>query len=280
MKPYFVFAGIMAAILGSAQAGGLYRWVDKAGNVHYGNIPAEGAAQVEEVRVSGSPATDDADMPYETRRAKESFPVTLYVADNCGEPCQKARDLLNKRGIPFTEKNLESQEDIDTFKQISVGEIIPALAVGKNWLNGFLAEQWNSELDIAGYPETTLYRPQLLSKPLAGKHAIENFPVTLYVAGNCSDPCQDARDFLNKRGIPFTEKNLTSNEEIDDFKKMSGGDDIPTLTFGNNWLRRFSTEQWSRELDIAGYPNTPPQHSQAPVTPLADKPAAENKLLR
>ena len=157
MKPYFILAGIMAAVLGSAQAGSLYRWVDQSGNVHYGNIPAMGAVQVEEVKISDAPAIDDADLPYETRRAKEAFPVTLYVADNCKEFCQHARDLLNQRGIPFTEKNLVSQEDIDTFKQISGGKMVPTIAVGKNWLNGFLAEQWNTELDIAGYPKTAPY---------------------------------------------------------------------------------------------------------------------------
>ena len=171
MKPYFILAGVMAAVLGNAQAGSLYRWVDQSGVVHYGDIPAAGAVQVEEVKISDSPVIDDADLPYETRQAKENFPVTLYVADNCSEPCQEARDLLNQRGIPFTEKNLVSQEDIDIFKQTSGGEKVPALAVGKNWLNGFLAEQWDSELDVAGYPKTAPYGfrpaapPPIVKKP-------------------------------------------------------------------------------------------------------------------
>ena len=173
MKPYFILAGMMTAVLGSAQAGSSYRWMDQSGKVHYGDVPAAGAAQVEEVKISDSPATDDADLPYETRRAKENFPVMLYVADNCSELCQKARDFLNQRGIPFTEKNLKSQEDIDAFKQISGGETIPALAVGKNWLNGFLAGQWSSELDVAGYPKIPPYRPQSAIKPPMEKSATE-----------------------------------------------------------------------------------------------------------
>ena len=181
MKPYFIMAGILAAMLGSAQAGSLYRWVDQSGTMHYGDIPAAGAAQIEEVTISEAPATDDADLPYATRRAREAFPVTLYVADNCKEFCQQARDLLNQRGIPFTEKNLVSQEDIATFKQISGGEMVPALAVGKDWLNGFLAEQWNSELDIAGYPRTAPYgfrpaTPPPAAKPTPEQPVPENSP--------------------------------------------------------------------------------------------------------
>ena len=173
MKQYFVLAGIMAAVLGSAQAGSLYRWMDQSGKMHYGDIPAAGAAQVEKVISSDSPATDDADLPYETRRAKENFPVTLYVAGNCNEPCQQARDFLNQRCIPFGEKNLVTKEEIDAFKLISGSENLPTLAIGKNWLKGFLAEQWNDELDIAGYPKVIPCRPQAATKPSADKSATE-----------------------------------------------------------------------------------------------------------
>ena len=173
MKHYFIMAGILAAMLGSAQAGSLYRWVDQSGNVHYGDMPAAGAAQIEEVKITDAPATDDADLPYETRRVKEAFPVTLYVADNCREPCQEARDLLNQRGIPFTEKNLKSNEELDAFRKMSGGDDIPALTIGENWLRRFLAEQWNDELDIAGYPKIPPYRPQAATKPSADKPATE-----------------------------------------------------------------------------------------------------------
>jgi hypothetical protein len=37
---------------------------------------------------------------------------------------------------------------------------LPALTIGKTWLKGFQAEQWNNELDFAGYPKKVLtYRP-------------------------------------------------------------------------------------------------------------------------
>ena len=173
MKPYFILAGVMAAVLSGAHAGSLYRWVDQSGKVHYGDVPAAGTAQVEKVKISDSPAVDDADLPYETRRAKENFPVTLYVADNCGEPCRQARDFLNQRGIPFSEKNLVTKEEIDTFKLMSGSENSPTLAIGKNWLKGFLAEQWSNELDVAGYPKIPPYRPQAATKPPIGKSATE-----------------------------------------------------------------------------------------------------------
>ncbi len=141
----------------AVEAGELYRWVDAQGKVHYGDAPPPDAAQVETRKFSDAVASDDY-LSYETRRAQQNFPVTLYVAGNCGEYCNQARSLLNKRGIPFNEKKLQTQEEIDAFKAVSGSDITPTLAVGKIFLKGFLAEQWQGELDAAGYPKTAPYQ--------------------------------------------------------------------------------------------------------------------------
>ncbi len=141
----------------ASNAGELYRWVDKSGKVYYGDAPATEAEQVEKKK---TPVVQDGeDMPYESYLARQNFPVTLYTAINCIEPCQMARGLLNQRGIPYTERSLTTQKELDDFKQASGSEQAPTLAVGKTYLIGFQAEQWNSELDIAGYPKALLYRP-------------------------------------------------------------------------------------------------------------------------
>lgn len=176
MKTPFLCAALLLAI-GSAQAEGLYRWVDKSGAVHYGDVPTEEAAGVEKKKFGADHELDNADLPYETRRAVERFPVTLYVASNCAEPCQQARDLLNKRGIPFTEKSLHTQKEFDDFKRQTGSDSVPTLTVGKRYLKGFQAEQWNGELSTAGYPKLAPYRPQVNTKPVVKKPAVENKPV-------------------------------------------------------------------------------------------------------
>lgn len=151
-----------------AQAGEMYRSVDKDGKVHYGDRPLANTDAVERLKSVNDPAADDS-LPYETLKAKENFPVILYVFSDCMKPCQEARDLLSKRGIPFTEKNLLSQEEIDAFRKSSGSAMLPTLGVGKSWLSGFLAEQWNKELDLVGYPKTAPYR----AKPVAPRAATE-----------------------------------------------------------------------------------------------------------
>lgn len=152
--PLFIFFSLCV----TAQAAGLYRWVDESGKVHYGDVPAPEVKQAEKKKFSNITDVPKAGLPYESRRALQNFPVTLYVADNCKEPCQKARDLLQKRGVPFTEKVLLDAKDIDAFQMASGSSEMPTVSIGKVWLSGFLAEQWNSELDIAGYPKLAPYR--------------------------------------------------------------------------------------------------------------------------
>jgi glutaredoxin len=171
MKRHFVWAGLIALACGSAQADGLYRWVDKSGKVHYGDAPAADAAKVEQKKFGAAPTVDMNDLPYATRRAKQNFPVTLYVAENCSDPCKEARLFLNKRGIPFTENILRTKEDFDAFKKLSGSEGVPTLAVGKTWFKGFQAEQWGGALDTAGYSQTPSPQPLPPAKPITAKPA-------------------------------------------------------------------------------------------------------------
>lgn len=160
MKRIILLLACLAIMPPGVQAGEIFRWVDKTGKMNYGDIPPAGATDVERINLSSEPAQNEY-LPYETRRAQENFPVTLYVGNGCGEACDMARSLLTKRGIPFSEKLLKYKEDIDAFKQLSGFDGVPALAVGKSFLRGFQAEQWHSELDIAGYPKTASYRQRI-----------------------------------------------------------------------------------------------------------------------
>ena len=157
MKKYLLWAGLLL-ISGIAQADGWYRWLDKSGTVHYGDTPPPDAVHVEKQKVDSAPSTDNVDMPYETRRAQQNFPVTLYVIEDCGEICQQARALLGKRGVPYAEINLKTQEEFVAFKKASGSAGVPVLTVGKVWLRNFQAGQWQDELDSAGYPKVSSYR--------------------------------------------------------------------------------------------------------------------------
>ena len=142
----------------------MYRWMDSSGTVHYSDTPVPQAEKLDARKFSRQSA-DGPDLPYATQRAMQDFPVTLYVGSSCGEICNQGRALLKKRGIPYTEKILKTQQDLEDFKKVSgLDGVAPVLQIGRNFLKGFLDTEWNSELDIAGYPKTASYR-QLATTP-------------------------------------------------------------------------------------------------------------------
>ncbi|MBI5006664.1 MAG: glutaredoxin family protein [Nitrosomonadales bacterium] len=157
MKNIHLIFALALLLAGNAHAE-LYRSIDSSGKVYYSDRPLAGSEDTAQVKVDKAPVPEE-NLPYEVRRAKENFPVTVYSFPDCGSACKMARDFLVKRGVPFTEVNLVKQEDIEAFRKESGDSQIPAIKIGKTWFKGFLEEQWNRELDIAGYPRTTSYRP-------------------------------------------------------------------------------------------------------------------------
>jgi len=165
MKYIGLLLACLAIILPGSVQGEVYRWVDRAGKVHYSDTPPPANIHDVERKKLSAPVTLNEDIPYEAQRAQQNFPVTLYVTSGCGTPCDQARSLLNKRGVPFTEKSLNTQEEIDSFFKMSGSNGAPTLAVGKAYLSGFIEARWNKELDAAGYPKTASYRQRIAEPP-------------------------------------------------------------------------------------------------------------------
>ncbi len=138
-----------------------YRWVDPQGRTVISDSPPPGRAR--DVSKSGGAANTDS-LPYAVRVAAENYPVTLYTSADCTKDCKDARDLLNSRGVPFAERMVQKQEDVDELKQRVGDFFVPALKVGKQSFRGFEAGAWNNLLDLAGYPKTAPYG----SKPSGG----------------------------------------------------------------------------------------------------------------
>lgn len=108
------------------------------------------------------------------------------------------------------------------------------------------------------------------SLPFELRQVASRYPVTLYTGPNCG-PCGSGRALLASRGIPFAEKTVTSNEDIEALQRLSGAASLPFMTIGGQQLKGFSEVEWSQFLDAAGYPKTsqlPAAYRQPPATPL------------
>lgn len=139
-----------------------YRWVDPAGRTVISDTPPPGRAH--SVAKAGASNGNTDGLPFAVKQAVESFPVTLYTSADCVNECKQARDLLNARGVPFTEKMLQTPEDFDELKALVGDAFIPSLKVGKQSFRGFESGAYTNLLDLAGYPKTAPYS----SKPAGG----------------------------------------------------------------------------------------------------------------
>ena len=137
----------------AASAQEIFRWVDKDGKVHYGDsLPPPVEVKSSQTKKLGDSVIEQEAVPYGVSTAMKNNPVTLY-ANNCGEGCTNAKALLAKRGIPFTEKNPETDAVAAAALKALVGALrVPTIAIGANNLQGFEEEGWNAALNAAGYP--------------------------------------------------------------------------------------------------------------------------------
>lgn len=80
-------------------------------------------------------------------------------------------------------------------------------------------------------------------------------PVTLYMIPKCS-PCDEARAYLKKRNVPFTEVNVSEKnpQGQEAMRKKVGELSVPTITVGSKVMRGYVETLVSGELDQAGYP--------------------------
>ena len=147
---------------GMANAQAVYRIVGPDGKVTFSDRPPAGTNAAPSAPLmqpaSGSRTSEGAtsgNVPASLKPVVSKYPVTLYTATPC-PPCEQARALLKQRGIPFTEKTVNTQADVAAFQKLAPGAGgFPHLMVGAQAVQGFMASEWNSYLDAAGYPQTS-----------------------------------------------------------------------------------------------------------------------------
>jgi glutaredoxin len=153
-----VLTAVAALLCGLAapSAHALFKVVGPDGKVTYTDRapqPADGKAQAVSRDAGRAP---EATLPFALRQVASKFPVTLYTASDCGEACNMARNFLQRRGVPFSERSATTAEDREAWKRIVGGEQAPTVMIGNQSLRGFTPTAWDETLDVAGYPKTSL----------------------------------------------------------------------------------------------------------------------------
>ena len=91
--------------------------------------------------------------------------------------------------------------------------------------------------------------------PYELRQVANKYPVTLYTSATCG-PCDSGRSLLKSRGIPFTERTISTPEDQQALERLAGDSNLPYATIGSQRLKGFSDLEWSQYLDAAGYPSS------------------------
>ncbi|MFZ6758951.1 glutaredoxin family protein [Undibacterium sp. Ji50W] len=144
---------LLSTLLFSANAQAqMYKWVGPDGKVTYSDQPPPGKIKVEKKSYSEGP--DLGNLPPELAVVVAKNPVILYSTNNCS-PCNDSRNFLKTNGVPFNEKTVSNNADLDKLKQVSGDTQLPFMLIAKVRFPGFNTEEWRKALDSAGYPATS-----------------------------------------------------------------------------------------------------------------------------
>lgn len=152
-----------ALLAGVATAQPIYRSVGPDGRVTFSDRPAAvGATPI--AGTAPAPAAAGPALPYALQQVVDRFPVLLYTGPECA-PCDEARQHLTARGVPFNERTVQTNSDIEALQRLAGSASLPVASIGQQRLQGFEPQEWTRYLDAAGYPQSPQLPPGYRAAP-------------------------------------------------------------------------------------------------------------------
>jgi glutaredoxin len=103
--------------------------------------------------------------------------------------------------------------------------------------------------------------------------AVKANPVTLYTtAQSACGGCDQGRALLHARGVPYTEKTVSTDEDNEQLRKLASQLELPLLLVGSRQVTGFQDAAWQEALTAAAYPRSaqlPPGYRYAAPEPAA-----------
>lgn len=172
----WTLVSLLAAFSAGASAQTVYRIVGPDGKVTFSDKPPVSNDKTTATNRDGRPLDLAANaLPFELRQVAARYPVTLYTSANCA-PCGSGRAMLSSRGVPFTERTVATNEDIEALQRISGESSMPFLTIGGQKIKGFSDTEWTQFLDAAGYPPTSKLPANYRNAPASPLVAVQKPP--------------------------------------------------------------------------------------------------------
>lgn len=121
---------------------------DADGSLSYRDACPPDSTRIGIKRLGGSSAPQRSSL----EEIAKAHPVVLYVVTDC-ESCDLVRLMLDKRGIPYAERDVERDVSLQhQLRELSGAARVPTVLIGGEALPGFDRILLQQRLSEAGYP--------------------------------------------------------------------------------------------------------------------------------
>ena len=142
MSVFYRMVFLCALVLGSVPGyGGLYRYVDDDGRVHYSDQkPVSADFTSVEIKL-GAPARAS-----KMAKKKPGNGVVIYTSSTCGY-CKQAKAWLRQKKVLFTERNITTSRYARKEYDKLGAHGVPVILVGRQRIDGFSPARLQAALD-------------------------------------------------------------------------------------------------------------------------------------
>ena len=120
--------------------GGIYKWVDEQGKVHFTDNPPDDK-NTEEIKLKINTYSSVEIKPLGERLGRKDK-VVMYSAVWCGI-CKKAKHYFQKNNIPYVLYDVEKSRRGKIDFKLLRGKGVPIIIVGNKRMNGFTASRFD-----------------------------------------------------------------------------------------------------------------------------------------
>ena len=158
MKKYLLLLMLLFFFLYGTANADFYKWEDENGTTQITDYPPPQGKSVKDVQVHKYESDNLTDLQREEEqksasknnksKSQKNPEVVLYTKNDCID-CDKAREFLKSKNIPFTEYNMDNDKTSRMRrKEIDDTEEVPFAIINKNHVYGFTESVYNRALKL------------------------------------------------------------------------------------------------------------------------------------
>ena len=152
MQKYDFLSVLYSVFLFQTATADFYTWVDEKGEIQITDYPPPENKAVNKIEIhevgSEDPLNAEGEDDASKAKNQKKPEIVLYTKNNCPD-CEKAKEFLNSKNVPFIEYNMDTDEKaVAKRKEVDQGDEVPFAIINRNQVYGFSESVYNKVLQM------------------------------------------------------------------------------------------------------------------------------------